>query len=232
MKNENDISTMLIPVKRWLQCCLLFFLIACHNNAEVNKLVPSKNDSIIEAERITNAYREIDSLQPIIQSGDLITRTGNDFTSESLRTLNQHDKTYSHCGIASIEHDSIFVYHALGGEFNPDQKIRRDALELFAEPYDNRGIGIFRYQVNNTDIKVLMAEVKKLYTAGIMFDMKFNLADDDRMYCAEFVYKSYSVGTEKKLQFTTSKINDFEFVGVDDLFIHPLCSEIKRIVYK
>ena len=67
---------------------------------------------------------------------------------------------------------------------------------------------------------------------GIMFDMKFDLKSDDRMYCAEFVYKSLLWGTKGKLTFNTSHIKDFAFIGVDDLFLHPLCREQKRILYK
>lgn len=181
---------------------------------------------------IARAFVEIENTKKLIHSGDLITRTGNDFTSESLRQLNQKDKTYSHCGIASIENDSIFVYHALGGEFNPDQKIRRDPLEIFSEPYSNRGIGIFRFQLNETDDHNIIKVVKKLYNAGLKFDMKFDLKTDDRLYCAEFVYKSYLAGTSDKLQFNISHIKDFAFIGVDDLFLHPLCTAQKRIVYK
>ncbi|UEG48697.1 hypothetical protein LK994_08615 [Ferruginibacter lapsinanis] len=168
----------------------------------------------------------------MIHSGDLITRTGNDFTSESLRQLNQKDKTYSHCGIASIENDSVFVYHALGGEFNPDQKIRRDAIETFSEPYSNRGIGIFRFRLNDNENDNVIKVVKKLYAMGLMFDMKFDLKTDDRVYCAEFVYKSYKVGSLDKLHFNISHIKNFAFIGVDDLFLNPLCIEQQRIVYK
>ncbi|MES2431233.1 MAG: YiiX/YebB-like N1pC/P60 family cysteine hydrolase [Bacteroidota bacterium] len=175
---------------------------------------------------------QVDSVKKIIRNGDLITRTGNDFTSESLRQLNQKNKTYSHCGIASIENDSVFVYHALGGEFNPDQKIRRDPLNIFSEPYSNRGIGIFRYRLTPTDTNSILSAMKTLYAKGIMFDIKFDLTSDDRMYCAEFVYKTYKTGTADKLQFTTSHIKDFTFIGVDDLFLQPMCIPIKRILYK
>lgn len=232
MKSENDTSTVFIPCKRWLPCCLLFFLVSCQQQANFNAPAEAKKDSIREAVRISKAYLQIEAVKSQVRNGDLITRTGNDFTSESLRTLNQHDKTYSHCGIASIEHDSIFVYHALGGEFNPDQKIRRDAFELFAEPYDNRGIGIFRYRLHHTDTMGLLQAVKKSFAEGVMFDMKFDLGTDDRMYCAEFVCKSYNRGTAGRLAFATSRIKDFVFVGVDDLFLHPQCIEIKRVLYK
>src|SRR5436189_2330486 len=108
---------------RWLSCCLILCVSACENNNSYKTFVPTKEDSVLQSAVIKRAYIQIAGIKTSIQNGDLVTRTGNDFTSQSLRSLNQRDKTYSHCGIASIEHDSVFVYHALGGDFNPDQKI-------------------------------------------------------------------------------------------------------------
>lgn len=221
------------PFKRWHLCYLLFFVFAGCNQKKYtpNRLITTSKDSIAESQMITRAFGQIKNVKKLIHSGDLITRTGNDFTSESLRQLNQKDNTYSHCGIASIEHDSVFVYHALGGEFNPDQKIRRDELETFSEPYSNRGIGIFRFQLNETENNKVITVVRTLYNKGIKFDMKFDLSTDDRLYCAEFVYKSYKTAVGK-LQFNISHIKDFSFIGVDDIFLNPLCIEQKRILYK
>ncbi len=215
---------------RWLSSCLIF-LMACNDKQQAASLVYSKEDSLKEAKRIEAAFIKIDSVKPLINTGDLIVRTGNDFTSESLRSLNQRDQTYSHCGIASVENDTLFVYHALGGEWNPDQKIRRDIFKNFAEPYSNRGIAIYRYTLLPADTDSLMITVKNLYHMGIMFDMKFDLQTNDRMYCAEFVYKAYLMGTRGKLQFSTSSIGNFTFIGVDDLFLQPLCRLQKKILY-
>jgi len=77
-----------------------------------------------------------------------------------------------------------------------------------------------------------MITVKKLHDMGIMFDMKFDLKSNDHMYCAEFVYKSFVMGTRGKLQFSTSHIGAFSFIGVDDIFLQPQCKEQKRILYK
>lgn len=219
---------------RWLNSCLFFLCIffCCSCKQNYNTITISPEDSLKEVKRITAAFIKIDSAKKIVNTGDLIVRTGNDFTSESLRSLNQRDKTYSHCGIASIENDTLYVYHALGGEWNPDQKIRRDPFEYFAEPYSNRGIGIYRYQFDTAEIDTLMVTVKKLHQLAVMFDMKFDLHTNDRMYCAEFVYKSYLMGSNGKLQFTTSRLGEFEFVGVDDLFLQPLCKEQKKILYQ
>ncbi|MEJ7673805.1 MAG: hypothetical protein WKF59_14190 [Chitinophagaceae bacterium] len=105
-------------------------------------------------------------MQPIIHQGDMILRTGNDFTSESLKQLSFTDKTYSHCGIASIENDTIFVYHALGGEWNPDEKLRRDPLKLFCNPEENRGFGVFSFKCNSIQINKLDSIVKEWYKEG------------------------------------------------------------------
>ena len=219
-------------IMRWLIGCLFFLAPSCKNSAADNRLAIANADSVKEAQKIARAWLQIADAKKNIVTGDLVLRTGNDFTSESLRSLNRRNRTYSHCGIASIENDSIFIYHALGGEWNPDQRIRRDPLEIFAEPYSNKGIGSYRFTLSPGQVGSLLVTVKQLYKVGIMFDMKFDLQSNDHMYCAEFVYKSYLMGTNGKLQFNISHIGSFAFIGVDDLFLHPLCKEQQKIVYK
>ena len=157
---------------------------------------------------------QIQQIKSQIEDGDMITRTGNDFTSETLRNLNQRNKTFSHCGIASVENDSLFVYHALGGDFNPDQKIRRD-----------------RFELADSIRKKFAVIAKEFYSLGIMFDMDFDLQTNDRMYCAEYVYKCL-IKNGSGMVFNISRIKHFDFIGVDDLFLHPLCKRNAQLVYK
>jgi Permuted papain-like amidase enzyme, YaeF/YiiX, C92 family len=217
---------------RWLSGYLIFFITSCETKNPYRSFVTTKEDSVLQVAIIKRAYLQIAGIKGTIQNGDLVTRTGNDFTSQSLRSLNQRDKTYSHCGIASIEHDSVFVYHALGGDFNPDQKIRRDAIEDFAEPYSNKGIGIFRFVVDDSTKQNFALAAKSFFQVGVMFDMDFDLKTDDRMYCAEFVYKSFMKASGNKLVFNHSHIKLFEFIGVDDIFLHPQCKLLAQLVYK
>ncbi len=163
----------------------------------------------------------------MIKNGDLILRTGRDFTSETMRKLSVKDKTYSHCGIASIEHDSLFVYHSIGGEWNPDQKLRRDPFEIFCNPFENRGFGIFRYKLTPMENLGLISAVQKFYSQGIMFDMQFDLASDDRMYCTEFVYKAVEEASDHKILLPTTTLNHIKFVAPDNLFINPACARNK-----
>ncbi len=195
-------------------------------------MVLTKEDSLKATVFINRGFAKISIAQKDIQNGDIITRVGNDFTSECLRQINVRNKTWSHCGIASIEHDSVFVYHALGGEFNPDQQLRRDYLPVFADPNTNKGVGIFRQQLSPTELHHLLTVIKKLHSAGVMFDMEFNLETDERMYCAEFVYKAFLWATGKRMRFNTSTVKDKVFVGVDDIFLYPGCYPIQQVFYK
>lgn len=175
-------TTRNIKAIRWPLGCLIFFMCSCTQPVSYQTLMVTKEDSITRETQIRNAYKAIFLASRKIKNGDLITRTGNDFTSESLRMLNRRNTTYSHCGIASIEHDSIFVYHALGGEFNPDQKISRDLVSAFADPHSNRGIGIFSFGLPDRTQEKLILIVKDLFHKGVMFDMDFDLKTDGRMY--------------------------------------------------
>lgn len=215
---------------RWLYGCLIFFATACRVNDPFKKINETPKEKEQHKIKIENAYAAIYRHAGNIKNGYLVTRTGMDFTSETLRKLNRRDVTYSHCGIASIEHDSVFVYHALGGEWNPDQKIRRDFIADFADPYNNKGIGIFTYNFTSGTTEKLIRIVQRQYNNGLMFDMKFDLATDDRMYCAEFVYKCLIQANDNKMQFRHSFIKDFEFIGVDDLFLQPKC-ELKEQIF-
>lgn len=215
----------------WQTCLLMLFFFGC-NSKDNHAIVVDRNDALRDKLALLDAHLHIFSAEKKIHSGDLITRTGNDFTSESLRMLNRRDRTYSHCGIASVEHDSVFVYHAIGGEFNPDQKLRRDAFSDFASPVFNRGIGIYRYALPDTTVHAVIQVAQDLFHSNMMFDMNFDLATDSRMYCAEFVYKVFIKAAGRAVQFNLSHIKGFEFIGVDDLFLEPHCRMLEEILYK
>lgn len=218
---------------RWPLGCLICLIASC--NAKSDKIAPlviTAEDSAAYNMMIKRAMFSIDSIKHFVNDGDLIVRTGIDFTSESLRSLNQRDQTYSHCGIAVKKDDKVFVYHALGGDFNPDQKLLLETFERFADPYNNRGIGIYRYDLQPASILSVIKTAEIHYDTPVTFDMDFDTKTDNKMYCAEFVVKTYQTGSGGELQFPLSRINDFLFWGVDDLFLHASCKTISRIVYK
>jgi hypothetical protein len=80
-----------IKMIRWPLGCLIFFLGCCSQPVSYNKLIETKEDSLARLVIIKKAYRQISLASKNIHNGDLVTRTGNDFTSEGLRSLNSQE---------------------------------------------------------------------------------------------------------------------------------------------
>jgi hypothetical protein len=206
--------------KRRLTGCLLFLLYACHTDQQ--KPVASLPKPVVK-----NTQEVLSGISQQIQTGDMITRTGNDFTSYCLRQFCKTDKTYSHCGIASRENGEVYVYHALGGEFNPDQKLLRESLAAFVAPEANHGFGVYRFSIDTIQQRTVIIAAQAAYKSGISFDMNFDLATDDKMYCSEFTAKMYRLAYRNDTMFTPTRIPGLEYLAPDNLFAHPYC----RLVY-
>ena len=214
-------------ILRQLLGCL--FLLACLSCNRAKTITPklATNPSVKLENNIA-----LSKLITLVKTGDIITRTGNDFTSQSLKTLNRKDKTFSHCGIASIENDSLFVYHAIGGEYNPNQCITKDYILNYAMPNYNNAIGVYRFALNTTQLNALLKQAKYYFNKKIVFDMDFNLASNNKMYCTEYVFKCFYYGVPSLPYFNISQIGTKKFIGVDDILLHPLCVPIIIHFYK
>lgn len=210
--------------KRQLLSCLLLFISACHSGA------PTQTTNVAPTPPKDNR-EQLHTALTFIRTGDMITRTGNDFTSLCLRQFCLTDKTYSHCGIASIENDTVFVYHALGGEFNPDQALLREPLSVFVAPEANNGFGVFRFNMDTAQTRKLITEVHDAYVNRISFDMKFDLSTDDKMYCSEFTAKMFRRGFSNDTMFTPVKTPAMEYLAPDNLFTYPGCSGVYAAKY-
>jgi hypothetical protein len=200
---------------------LLFLCCQCKHGGIKNKPAPPLP---VQAA----AFRSIDSAKAFVQSGDIIFRNGIDEVSQAARKMNRKDTSFSLCGLLFIEHDSVFVYHALGGSYNPGQKLRRDPLDSFCNPAENNAFALYRYDLGKEQVKRLSATVDSFYKAGLRFDMYFNFFSDDVMYCSEFVFKSLN----KSVNGAYSKYVRLDTIpyGVttDDIFLNEHCRLILR----
>ena len=217
----------IILKKGRLFCCLLFLVAACNHKSETADI--SKDKKAKEEKNLSRDMALIANESKMVRTGDLILRTGRDFTSDIMRRVSHADKTYSHCGIASLEHDTLFVYHAIGGEWNPDEKLRRDPFDFFCNPFENKGFGIFRYNLDDTQTLKLIAFARDCYGNEVKFDMQFNLDTDEKMYCSEFVYKAVKKAAGNHIGLREEEWNGKKFIAIDDLFKNPFCREIKRV---
>jgi Permuted papain-like amidase enzyme, YaeF/YiiX, C92 family len=167
----------------------------------------------------------------LLHDGDIVLRTGSDVISGLFAQLNKRDKTYSHCGITFLEHGQWVVYHSIGGEDNPDEKLRRDAFDKFVSSEHNLGYAICRYPLNSKQTESLKNTVLSFYTKQIPFDMKFDLHTDDRLYCAEMIYKAFNIALDTSHFFKTTTHKGFEYVSTDNIFGNNNARILCHIVY-
>jgi hypothetical protein len=206
---------------RWPLGYLLFFALACKNNESATTVtVPA-----------SQYQQRLDSTKRLIKSGDIILRNGTDDVSRTARSFNRIDTSFSHCGIVLLENDTLFVYHALGGNYNPSQKLRRDPIENFCLPPDTDRFAIYRYELLPQQYDSLSTIVRRYYAAGLRFDLYFNFLTDDRMYCSEFVFKCLDRSLSGALS-ETIKAREWPFgISPDDLYLNDRCKLVKRIDY-
>jgi hypothetical protein len=209
-------------VKRWLYSCLLFFMAACQSPSE------EKRDTISSA-ALSEFQKQMDTARKLVKNGDIIFRNGTDEVSRAARSMNRLDTTFSHCGFVLVENDSVFVYHAIGGIYNPSQRLRRDPIDSFCIPPENDRFAIYRYDLQPSQKDSLVRLIRRHYEAGLKFDMYFNFLSDDEMYCSEFVFKCLNRSLSDSLS-QIIRAREWPYgISPDDLFLNERSRLIKRV---
>jgi len=232
---------------------IVFIVVACTDKGEnANaKKPPPLPDSVLN-----ERWKVIKILEDSIREGDLVLRCGNDFTSESLRDFSQQEKLYSHSGIALMYNGEMLIYSNMAGDLNPDEVMRRDYVDSFLTPANNVAAGVYRYDFSKEELEKLKTIVEAHYTNKLQFDMSFDLATDNKMYCAEMIAKSVEQATanrilipkspitkelrqkylkmalEKKVVPSVKSSNERkEYWSIDNLYLNPHCHEVKKIIF-
>ena len=156
-----------------------------------------------------------------IQSGDLVLRHSEGFSSDIFKGASLRENLYSHAGIAVRNIDgTVDVYHMLGGVNNPAFNLKRDSIQAFVSPTFAKSFALFRYDLSNAERVHVDSLVRYFYRSNLQFDMNFDLSSNDKMYCSEFVYKVILFATNKKEYLPLSTRNGKNFVGIDDLYLN------------
>ena len=167
----------------------------------------------------------------ILKSGDLIFRHGRGAISKALMLFSRHEAKYSHAGIISIQNNKVYVYHAIGGEENISNKLRKDPIEVFCNPNDIYSFGIYRLDLDNKMLRKVDSLANNYYKQELEFDTRFDIQTDDKMYCSEFVYKTILQATGDKNYLPLSASSGISYVACDDLYLNVHCRNLYSYSY-
>ena len=229
-----------------------FIAFACNDDrGSKNAKIPATLADSLLSER----WKVINTIADSIQEGDLVLRCGNDYISESLSDFSQKEKLYSHSGVAMRDNGTMYIYSNMAGDINPDEIMRRDTVYSFITPVHNVAVGIYRYDLTNTELEKLKNIIHTHYMNKLQFDMNFDLSTDDKMYCAEMIAKSVEQATEQRITFSKSLItpglkekylkkllekkvipsakaaDQRDYLALDNLYLNPHCREVNKIIF-
>lgn len=153
-----------------------------------------------------------------LQTGDVILRNGTGIYSRINRFIFSKEKQYSHCGIISVENDTVFVYHALGGRESVTNQLRKDELMHYCNKKATKEVGFYRYALSDEDREELSVLIEGLYNRHTDFDSFFDLETDENLYHTEFVYYVLESVTEQKELIKVSTFFGRKYISIDNLY--------------
>lgn len=226
-----------------LSFLLSITIVSCN---EASTPSAKKTDSSISS--ATDALLKIKKAKELLQNGQLITRSDNDFESMILQNFSRRERVYSHSGVVFKEDTVYMVYHCMGGEENPDGACKKEPFDSFVNPLQKTGFGIFQYKLLSNETDSLHRILKNYYEQKIPFDASFDLKTTDSLYCSEMISNALNKTTNGRLIIPLSHIDNFkpkimgykyntlffkrfEFIGIDDLYLNSFCKEIIRVNY-
>jgi len=227
------------------------FLVACIDGCKQNNAAAAaadKKPSPVADSVNPKALLEISQAKKLLKDAALVTRSDNDFESLTLQNFSKREQSYSHSGVAFLEDGQYVVYHSMTGHENPDGLCRRDPFDSFVNPAGKTGLGIFQYQLSDPEKERLHHIMKTNYSTKLPFDLVFNLKTNDSMYCSEMIFKGLKAATNGRVVLPSSYIKNFkpkimgykasstffkqfEYIGIDDLYLNPFCKEVIRVKY-
>ncbi len=105
------------------------------------------------------------------------------------RQYNRYDSKASHIALG-IFSDSIILYHVNTGK--KEAFIKENLSDfIFSEKEEYDYLAIWKVKgVTASDLRTIKERIDHLDSINIRFDYKFDLQNDNKLYCSEFVYKA------------------------------------------
>lgn len=125
-----------------------------------------------------------------LRDGDIIFRRGHDATSHAV-LIADGTSQFSHVGIVVKRNGVAYVIHAVPSE-RPDRidGVVMDTLSFFIEPARADAVAVYRVKNMEPATGGKVAQFAETML-GRPFDEKFDLSEQNRLYCTELVWAAY-----------------------------------------
>jgi hypothetical protein len=196
--------------------CIAVMALIVHQAFGEHKIIDTKSQRLIVYDQYEkNPSKDFPSIG-LLKNGDILLRRGYGVDSTVSMNFSQGEKRYSHAGIIQKKDDGVFIIHS-----EEDKDHGRNGV--YIEPIKDFLDGIHIWAVYRFDLSPKLEEdvisyALKLKSQNIIFDIDFNLNEDNKMYCSEFIYKVINRTTGKELIHAGKHFVGKNFVTISDLY--------------
>jgi len=145
-----------------------------------------------------------------IKTGDIIFRKENSFLSNRFEKLD--GRGFSHIGILYLSRGNIYVLHIERNSEKNDLKII--LLKEFLKDATKYKIKRLKKNYNTESIET---NIQKLIKDNPKFDLNFDFATDDKLYCTELIYKLYQKSFAIKLTSERHTFGYYNYISVGSI---------------
>ena len=153
--------------------------------------------SIHRATDVTRVDPIIVPMDIELRTGDIIVAGGVSLQSRVVLAMTD-DNRYSHVGMIQVTPEGLFVIHAAptgAGDGGVGDRVARIPLSLFLAERGYVAVQVMRLKAHTAEALQLAQDACDFASAcverAIPFDSKFDLDEQDTMYCSELVYLAY-----------------------------------------
>jgi Permuted papain-like amidase enzyme, YaeF/YiiX, C92 family len=203
-------------MKKNLFVLSIFSILLCGSCKNSKPITPVSKAELTQKNNVT----VLKECYQLAQRGDLILRMGDDFISQVLADIAPKEKKFSHSGIVEIVNGKPFVY-----SINPksaknieDDTVRLEPIDSFLNPAKNTAVGLYRYKLSAAGIDSMIQTIRVYQRKKARFDMRFDIKDDENLYCTELIAKALEKSTNQQITFDRYIIDSTKVLGVKRFF--------------
>ena len=138
----------------------------------------------------------------LLKNGDLVLRCGKSTESYAVHMADDTAE-FTHIGILIFENNTPYVIHSVPHKLNT---IKKDAFTEFCSPKKASKIAIYRSSLSNIEIQNVCNEALRFYNEKYVFDSKYDLSTNKKLYCTELILKAYK-NSGIQLNIQTKELN-------------------------
>ena len=128
----------------------------------------------------------------LLRPGDIIMRQGFGMVSDLISSTLKEEYTISHCGIVALDSlGKLRVIHSVSSSLSDWDGVQEVNMKGFFRECKQNSIIVVRFRdTNDIPLAELANTAQKYLDKKIPFDAKFDITEQERMYCSEMIWSA------------------------------------------